>query len=217
MKRVFDIVGAVTGLILASPFLAGVFLWILVREGRPVFYCGTRVGLRGKPFRIFKFRTMVIDAEKIGGPSTSNDDPRLTKIGLFLRKYKLDELPQLFNVLKGEMSFVGPRPEVSQEVELYNQEERSLLDVRPGITDYASIRFHNEGEILKGSRDPHEAYRRLIRPEKVRLGLAYVRNQSVAIDAKILFKTAAILFRSRIASGASANSSVKDGSVVIDR
>ncbi len=163
----------------------------------PVFYKGTRVGKADKPFSVLKFRTMVVDAENIGGPSTSDDDPRITKAGKFLRKYKLDELPQLINVLRGEMSFVGPRPEVPMEVETYKDEERRILTVKPGITDYASLRFHNEGEILKGSSDPHQAYREKIRPEKLRLALKYVDEQSFWVDLKIIFQTVIALIKTR--------------------
>ena len=132
---------------------------------------------------------MVLDAHKLGGPSSSADDPRITRMGAFLRRYKLDELPQLLNVLKGEMSLVGPRPEVVEEVLLYTAEEKGLLEVRPGITDWASILFRNEGEILRGSSDPHAAYREKIRPEKIRLGLEYVRRRSFMTDFKIILKT----------------------------
>jgi lipopolysaccharide/colanic/teichoic acid biosynthesis glycosyltransferase len=155
----------------------------------PVFYRGLRGGRFGKPFRIFKFRTMVHNAEKIGGPSSAADDPRITRTGRFLRRYKLDELPQLINVAKGEMSFVGPRPEVIQEVQLYTEKEKRLLEVRPGITDWASIKFRNEGEILRGYADPHQAYREKIRPEKVRLGLEYVNSHTFATDCKIIVQT----------------------------
>ena len=140
---------------------------------------------------------MVVNAEKLGGPSTADDDPRITKIGRFLRKYKLDELPQLINVLKGEMSVVGPRPEVPMEVETYNNEEKIILTVKPGITDYASLTFHNEGEILKGSSDPHQTYREKIRPEKLRLGLKYVDNQSFWVDMNIIIQTLTALIRTR--------------------
>jgi lipopolysaccharide/colanic/teichoic acid biosynthesis glycosyltransferase len=132
---------------------------------------------------------MVANADKIGGPTSSADDPRITKMGGFLRHYKLDELPQLLNVLKGEMSMVGPRPEVVEEVALYTDEEKRLLGVRPGITDWASIRFRNEGEILRGSADPHAVYREKIRPEKIRLGLEYVHRQSFITDCKIILMT----------------------------
>jgi lipopolysaccharide/colanic/teichoic acid biosynthesis glycosyltransferase len=189
MKRLFDFVVSSAGLVVLLPLLA-VLAIVLKRESTgPVFYRGLRAGRHGKPFRIFKFRTMVMDADKIGGPTSSADDPRITRVGNFLRRYKLDELPQLINVLKGEMSLVGPRPEVVQEVLLYTEEERHLLEVRPGITDWASIRFRNEGEILRGSADPHQAYREKIRPEKIRLGLEYVRSHSFMTDCKIIVNT----------------------------
>jgi lipopolysaccharide/colanic/teichoic acid biosynthesis glycosyltransferase len=156
-----------------------------------------RVGRYGKPFRIFKFRTMVMNAEKLGGPSTADDDPRITKIGKFMRKYKFDELPQLINVLKGEMSFVGPRPEVPLEVETYNEEEKRILTVRPGITDWASLTYHNEGEILKGAVDPHQAYREKIRPGKIKLALKYVDEQSFITDIKIILDTLITLVKTR--------------------
>lgn len=136
---------------------------------------------------------MVVDADRIGGPTTPNDDPRITRVGAWLRRYKLDELPQLINVLRGEMSFVGPRPEVFSETQDYTPEERRLFEVRPGITDWASIRFRNEGEILRGSSDPHCLYQEKIRPEKIRLGLAYVERRSFAIDMRILVETLRIL------------------------
>lgn len=197
-KRLFDFVLSSIGLVVLSPFLS-VISFLIWREGNgPIFYRGRRVGYQGKIFHIFKFRTMVHNADKIGGPSTADDDPRITKIGKYLRKYKADEMPQLINILKGEMSFVGPRPEVLQEVNLYTEKERELLKVRPGITDYASLRFHNEGEILKGKKDPHEVYRRLIRPEKVRLGLEYVHTQSLVRDLTILMKTFKTLLVTRM-------------------
>ena len=146
---------------------------------------------------MYKFRTMVADADRIGGPSTSEDDPRLTRTGAMLRRYKLDELPQLVNVIKGDMSFVGPRPDVPTEVAKYTAEERLLLTVRPGITDWASLRFHNEGQILRGYEDPHAAYLQLIRPEKVRLGLEYVEHATFKTDLAILLRTLALLLPGR--------------------
>lgn len=156
----------------------------------PILYRGRRAGLDGRPFDMLKFRTMTADAESRGGPTTSGDDPRVTRAGAILRRWKLDELPQLLNVLRGEMSFVGPRPEVLSEVAQYDESQRRLLSVLPGITDYASIRFRNEGEILRGASDPHQAYRELIQPEKIRLGLRYVDEASLAVDAKIILMTA---------------------------
>ena len=173
--------------------------WIRIKRDSdgPVIYRATRIGLRGRPFTMYKFRTMVADADRIGGPSTSEDDPRLTRTGAMLRRYKLDELPQLVNVIKGDMSFVGPRPDVPTEVAKYTAEERLLLTVRPGITDWASLRFHNEGQILRGYEDPHAAYLQLIRPEKVRLGLEYVEHGTFKTDLAILLRTLALLLPGR--------------------
>jgi transketolase len=188
-KRVFDFGLSLIGIFVLSPLMLMIAIFMKLSSPGPILYVGTRMGRFGKPFRLYKFRTMVVNAEQIGGPSTSEDDPRVTKIGRLLRKYKLDELPQLINVLKSEMSLVGPRPEVVSEVELYTSEERRLLSVLPGITDWASVLYHNEGEILRGAADPHEAYRRLIRPGKIRLGLEYVRTHSFSVDLRILAAT----------------------------
>jgi len=193
-KRAFDIFASATGLFFLLPLLALLAVLVRLEDSGPVFYRGLRTGRFGKPFRIFKFRTMVLNADKIGGPSSSSDDPRITRVGKFLRRYKLDELPQLINVIRGEMSLVGPRPEVLEEVRLYTPEEMQLLDILPGITDWASIQFRNEGEILRGSPDPHQAYREKIRPEKIRLGLEYVRNHTFTTDCKIILKTLKSIF-----------------------
>jgi len=190
VKRLFDIIFSLLGLILVSPLF--LFIGILIKRESPgpAFYRGKRVGKNGKEFRIFKFRSMVLDAEKIGGPSTSADDPRLLKIGKFLKKHNLDELPQLINILKGEMSFVGPRPEVPSEVETYDEETKKIiLSVKPGITDLATLSNIHEGEILRGAADPHEAYRKLIKPQKLNLAKQYVKNQSFWLDLKIILKT----------------------------
>jgi lipopolysaccharide/colanic/teichoic acid biosynthesis glycosyltransferase len=189
MKRAFDIVVSFCGLVVLFPLLAGLALWVMVDSPGPAFYRGIRVGRMGRPFRICKLRTMAANAEQLGGAETPANDPRITRAGHFLRRYKFDELPQLLNVLKGEMSLVGPRPEVVEEVIRYNDEERKLLLVSPGITDWASIRFRDEDEILRGSSDPHRAYHQLIRPEKVRLGLRYVEHRSFAMDLQILWGT----------------------------
>jgi len=195
MKRLFDLILSVAGLLILTPFL----LWIAWRiksgDGAPVFYRGARVGLGGKPFRIFKFRTMVVDAEKMGVSSTVNEDPRITPIGRFLRRHKLDELPQLINVLLGDMSFVGPRPEVKRFTDLYTQEEQAVLTVRPGITDWASIWNCDEGALLAGSDDPDQAYLELIRPTKLKLQLKYVREQSIFTDLKIILLTVLAVIR----------------------
>jgi lipopolysaccharide/colanic/teichoic acid biosynthesis glycosyltransferase/ribosomal protein S18 acetylase RimI-like enzyme len=189
VKRVFDLFFSLLGLTVLLPFILLVAIWIRLTSRGPAFYRGVRVGRGGKRFRLLKFRTMVADAEQLGGPSTPDDDPRITKVGRILRRYKLDELPQLFNVLKGEMSLVGPRPEVPLEVDLYTPQERELLSVTPGITDWASIRFRNEGEILRGSPDPHLTYRETIRPEKIRLGLEYTKHHSFWVDLRIILTT----------------------------
>lgn len=199
-KRLFDLLFSALGLLILSPLILAIAVVIKLTSPGPIIYAGTRIGRRGKPFRLLKFRTMVVNADKIGGPSTSDDDPRVTSTGSVLRRYKLDELPQLLNVLKGDMSFVGPRPEVPAEVDLYSREQRELLTVRPGITDWASMTFHNEGEILKGSADPHRTYQELIRPEKIRLGLEYVHKRSFQVDMQILLRTLGVLLKTRTAS-----------------
>ncbi len=189
MKRAFDFVVSMLGLIVLGPVLAAVATAIKVESRGPVFYRGLRAGRHGKPFRIFKFRTMVMNAEALGSASTPEDDRRITRVGHFLRKLKLDEVPQLLNVLRGEMSLVGPRPQVPWAVEQYTPEERTILGVRPGITDPASVRFRNESELLRGSMDPDKDYFEKIHPEKMRLSLEYVRKQSFLLDCKILLQT----------------------------
>ncbi len=188
-KRLFDIVVAAVGLALVAPLLAGIAVMIKLCSGGSVLYRGTRVGLDGKLFSMLKFRTMVVNAESLGGSATAADDPRLTAVGKFLRRYKLDELPQLLNVLFGDMSLVGPRPEVQKYVDLYSPEEKTILTVQPGITDWASIWNSNEAAVLEGSRDPEKTYEELIRPTKLALQLLYVRNHSLFTDMKILFHT----------------------------
>jgi lipopolysaccharide/colanic/teichoic acid biosynthesis glycosyltransferase len=189
-KRIFDFVIALTAALLLSPFLAAVAVLIWAHDRGPVFYRAKRVGRGGGLFTMLKFRTMVMNAEKLGASSTADDDPRITRLGKFLRRYKLDELPQLFNVLGGSMSLVGPRPQVQWAVDLYSAEERRVLEVPPGITDYASLHFPNEGEILKGSTDPDRDYMEKIHPRKMQLALQYVRERSLATDLKILIQTA---------------------------
>jgi len=190
LKRLFDVLFSVFGLIITSPVLAVVALAIKISSPGPVFFRGERIGKKGKPFRIFKFRTMVENAEELGGPSTASDDPRLTKIGLFLKKYQLDELPQLINVLKGEMSFVGPRPEVPFYINMMTEKERNtILSIKPGMTDFASLQNFHEGEVLKGSLDPEKTYMEKIRPTKIKLQMEYVKNRSFLLDLKIIVKT----------------------------
>lgn len=194
-KRLFDLFFSALGLLILSPLLLVIAVLIKRESPGPVLYQGTRVGLNGSMFKMNKFRTMVMNADKIGGSSTPEDDPRITKVGRFLRRYKLDELPQLINVFKGEMSFVGPRPQVKWAVDLYTPEERQVLTVRPGITDYASLRFPNEGEILKRSSDPDKDYMEKIHPEKMRLSLEYVRTRSMLVDIKVILQTVVAIFR----------------------
>jgi lipopolysaccharide/colanic/teichoic acid biosynthesis glycosyltransferase len=193
-KRLLDLIVASAILVVLSPLIMLFAVLIKVKSPGPVLYRGTRVGRHNTPFHLLKFRTMVVDADKRGPSSTADDDPRITPIGHFLRRHKLDELPQLLNVLRGEMSLVGPRPQVQWAVDLYQPSERLLLSVRPGITDFASLRFRDENLILRGSTDPDGDYLRLIAPEKIRLGLAYVHRQSFATDLVILAATAALMF-----------------------
>jgi|SRR5579863_662149 len=198
LKRLLDVAASSMGLVFLSPFLFMVAVAIRLEDGGPVFYRGLRVGQHGRPFRIFKFRTMVVNAEGLGGPSTANNDPRITRTGQFLRRHKLDELPQLINVLTGEMSLVGPRPEVQQYVDLYTKEEQLILNLRPGITDWASLWNPDEGAVLAKSPDPEKTYLEKIRPEKIRLQLEYLHQRSFRIDLVILLQTAgAILFRGK--------------------
>jgi len=192
-KRLFDFCLSLVALIISSPFLLIIALMIKNGDGGPVYYRGERVGKGGLPFSIFKFRTMVVNADKIGGPSTPDDDPRITHIGKKLRKHKLDELPQLLNVLFGDMSLVGPRPEVKHYTDMFTAEEKTILRVRPGITDWASIWNPDEGSILAGATDPEAAYLELIRPTKVRLQRKYVQEQTFTTDLLILWDTLMVL------------------------
>ncbi|MFC1504984.1 sugar transferase [Thermodesulfobacteriota bacterium] len=189
LKRIFDICAALAGLATCSPIFFMVALVIKREDGGPILYPGVRTGRHGRPFRMFKFRTMVMNADQIGGSSTADDDPRITKIGSKLRKYKLDELPQLLNVLKGDMSIVGPRPEVPYYTDKFDSNEKKILSVRPGITDWATLWNPDEGAILKGAEDPDRAYEELIQPTKIKLQLKYVREQSFGSDIKIILKT----------------------------
>jgi lipopolysaccharide/colanic/teichoic acid biosynthesis glycosyltransferase len=195
LKRALDIATSFMGLLLLGPVLIFIAWRIRRTDGGPIFYRGNRIGLYGQPFRIFKFRTMIADADKVGGSSTSDDDARITDIGRVLRKYKLDELPQLLNVLRGEMSIVGPRPEVQMYTDLFTMEEKLILSVRPGITDWASIWNADEGAALAGATDPEAAYMERIRPIKLKLQLKYVRERSFWMDVKIIFLTVLAILR----------------------
>jgi len=194
MKRVFDIGMAFIFLVVLCPLLTVISVLIKTSSPGPVFYRGERVGRRGRIFRIFKFRTMVVDAERIGGPSTADDDPRITSMGRRLRKFKLDELPQSINVLRGEMSFVGPRPEVRHYVDMYTEKEKALLSLKPGITDWASLWNNDEGALLAAGSDPEKTYLETIRPEKIRLQLKYLEDHSFLTDLRIIALTIRALF-----------------------
>jgi lipopolysaccharide/colanic/teichoic acid biosynthesis glycosyltransferase len=190
VKRFLDIFVSFLGLLLTSPLILVLAVWIKLDSKGPVFYKGERVGKGGKIFKMFKFRSMVEKADQIGGPSTAGDDPRLTGPGRFMKKFQLDEIPQLINVLKGEMSLVGPRPEVKMYVDMMTEEERNIIfSLKPGMTDLASLWNFHEGEVLKGSPDPEKTYQEKIRPQKIKLQLEYVKNRSFLLDLKIIFKT----------------------------
>jgi lipopolysaccharide/colanic/teichoic acid biosynthesis glycosyltransferase len=189
VKRLLDIILSGTMLLLTFPILTviGVMIWLYDRHSP--FYAATRIGRNGVPFRMIKFRSMRVNADRTGVTSTSADDDRITPVGHFIRRYKFDELVQLWNVLKGDMSMVGPRPNVPSGVELYTSLERKLLSVRPGITDFASIVFSDEGDILAGKPDPDLAYDQLIRPGKSRLGILYVEQSSLGLDIALIWLT----------------------------
>jgi len=190
MKRLLDLTAATVGLLVLSPLLIVLSILIYAQDYHSPFYIANRMGRGEKPFRMVKFRSMVIRADATGVDSTAGDDPRITSLGRFIRRFKLDEIPQLWNVLKGEMSLVGPRPNVERETVLYTRDEKRLLSVRPGITDLASIVFADEGDILEGSADPDLKYNQVIRPWKSRLGLLYVDTKpGVARDLKIIALT----------------------------
>ena len=195
MKRAFDLVVAGLGLLFVLPLMLGLALWIKLDSPGPVFYRGVRVGRHGKTFRIFKFRSMVVNAGKLGPASTADEDPRITRSGRFIRCYKLDELAQLLNVLKSDMSLVGPRPEVKHFVDKYTEEEKGLLQLRPGITDWASIWNSDEGGILEGADDADAVYEHVLRPTKLKLQLRYLQDHSLRADLKIIYYTFLRLMR----------------------
>ena len=198
IKRFFDIVVSLIFVIIFSPFLIIFSFLIWKQDWHSPFYVAPRVGKNEKIFKMIKFRSMIVNADKSGVDSTSANDSRITPLGNFIRKYKIDELPNFFNILLGEMSFVGPRPNVKRETELYTIEEKHLLTVRPGITDLASIVFSDEEDILEGSLDPDLDYNQLIRPWKSRLGIFYINNRSIWMDFQLIFLTAiAIISKSK--------------------
>lgn len=189
LKRLFDIVFSLLGLLLLLPLLIVVALFLKLESQGPVFYKQVRVGKGNSDFKIFKFRTMFIGSDRKGLLTVGDRDPRVTKTGFFLRKYKLDELPQLINVIIGSMSFVGPRPEVRHYVNYYSAEDIQILSVKPGITDYASIVFRDEAELLKNAENPEDFYIKNILPQKIALNKKYIESASLLVDLKIIIKT----------------------------
>jgi lipopolysaccharide/colanic/teichoic acid biosynthesis glycosyltransferase len=199
IKRLLDIVMSLMGLICSSPILLITLILVWMGDKKSPFYIPPRVGKNGVIFYMVKLRSMVVNADKAGIDSTSNNDPRITSIGQKIRKYKLDELTQLWNVLLGDMSLVGPRPNVKAEVDLYTDVEKELLSVKPGITDFSSIVFSDEGKILQDKKDSDLAYHQLIRPWKSRLGLIYIKHQSILLDIEIIIYTLVALISKRAA------------------
>ena len=196
MKRLFDFVASSFGLILLTPIFVLVALWIKLDSRGAIFFRQERVGFQGDLFRIHKFRTMVLDAEKKGKQITVGADSRITTVGRFLRKYKLDELPQLIDVVVGDMSLVGPRPEVSKYIDCYTDEEKhDVLSVKPGITDNAAIEFRDESELLASAKDPEAAYINEVLPKKIALYRKYVRERSFFGDVAIIFKTIFLIIK----------------------
>ena len=189
MKRIFDIVASGIGLILLSPLFVILAIWIKCDSIGPVFYQQVRVGRNNMDFQLFKFRSMRVGSDKKGLITVGGHDPRITRSGYYIRKYKLDEFPQLINVFKGDMSLVGPRPEVRKYVDMYTEEQMHVLDVRPGITDLASIRYRNENELLERVNDPDKYYVEVIMPDKLRINLEYVARHSFTFDIRLIFQT----------------------------
>ncbi|MBF0226422.1 MAG: sugar transferase [Desulfobacterales bacterium] len=188
-KRIFDLTFAGLLFFILSPVLVSIAITIKLNDKGNVFFKQKRIGFKGKPFLMYKFRTMVKNAEKIGGSLTIGKDPRITKIGFWLRKFKLDEIPQLINVINNEMSIVGPRPEVQKYVELYNNEQKEVLNLMPGITDPASIKYSNESAILKKFSDPEDAYIKIIMPEKIQINLNYASSATIWTDFYVILQT----------------------------
>lgn len=201
MKRAFDILISLFGLLVLSPILLTFMYLVYRQDGQSPLYIASRIGKDGVVFKMIKLRSMLVNADKSGVQSTSANDSRITPLGHKIRRYKLDELTQLWNVLIGDMSLVGPRPNVSSDVKLYTDIEKDLLSVRPGITDFSSIVFSDEGEILRGMKEPDLAYNQLIRPWKSRLGLIYIKHRTFLLDFQLVFYTlVAIVSRPRALS-----------------
>jgi lipopolysaccharide/colanic/teichoic acid biosynthesis glycosyltransferase len=188
-KRIFDIFFSSFGILALLPLFLLISILIKITSKGPVFFVQKRVGKNGKLFNLYKFRTMFLNAEKMGASITSKDDKRITKIGFFLRKYKIDEFPQLFNVLKGDISFVGPRPELQKFVEYYKNDYEEILKIKPGITDYAAIKFSNENDLIRDKENPEAFYVEKILPEKIKLYKKYLSEMNLINDVKIIFLT----------------------------
>lgn len=197
MKRLFDIVASGLGLIVLSPLFLILAIWIKLDSKGPVFYRQVRVGYKNKDFRIFKFRSMRVGADKGSLVTIGGHDPRVTRSGYFIRKFKFDELPQLINVFLGDMSLVGPRPEVRHYVDYWTPQQMHVLDVRPGITDPASIKFRNENELMEKTEDPEKYYIEVIMQEKIKLYLEYVEKHSFFYDLGLIFKTFWVIVKER--------------------
>lgn len=195
MKRVFDVLFSFVGIIILLPIYIIISLLIIIDSKGGILYKQERTGKGDKIFKVFKFRTMRPDSFSKGALTVGSRDPRITNVGYYLRKYKLDELPQLFNVLFGDMSFVGPRPEVKKYTDLYNRTQKKVLTVRPGITDYASIKFRNENDLLSVSDNPEQLYIDEIMPEKLDLNLKYINDNSLFKDIKIIFDTFYVIIK----------------------
>lgn len=189
IKRIFDIIMSLIGIIILSPVFIIVSIAIKVNSTGNILFLQKRVGRDGREFNIYKFRTMVSDAEKLGKQITVGNDSRITKVGAFLRKFKIDELPQLFNVFNGDMSLVGPRPEVPKYVKLYTKEQRKVLSIRPGITDMASLRYRDENDILGKVDNPEEYYINVIMQDKLKLNLEYIEKSNIIFDISLILKT----------------------------
>lgn len=193
-KRLFDIILSLFGIVILSPFLLIISVIILFTSAGGIFYRQIRVGKNGKEFLLFKFRSMRKGADKSGALTVGMRDSRITPIGFYLRKYKLDELPQLFNILMGDMSFVGPRPEVPKYVAMYDNDQRAVLEVKPGLTDYASIVYSEENTLLARAENPEEFYIKKVMPAKLKLNLRYIHEMSLATDIKVILKTIGKVF-----------------------
>lgn len=197
MKRIFDVIASILGIIFLFPFFVFLALWVSVESRGGIFYRQRRMGKNGKPFQLLKFRSMYVGSDKSSRITVGNKDSRITRSGQFIRKYKLDEFPQLINVIVGDMSIVGPRPEVEEYVKLYDDEQRQVLTVRPGISDYASIEYMDENELLSEAEDPQKKYIDEIMPAKLRLNLKYIEQQSFQTDLSIILRTIFGIFSKR--------------------